>query len=355
MSTTTLPPCPHFELPAVTKEPLDYTDVIVVDFANHTDPARRPQLARELSAALHESGYCFLVNHGLDAAQVQRTFDVADIPFSGASDAEKLQFEMRSAAGSYKGYKIRGAWEVTGGQRENCEMYNITTDFAPESHPPSIHPYLPELAQFSAFFHKEMAHEIMRLLALDLQVPEDTLVDMHQYGEQGESYTRLMKYYPRATDEAEALAANLWLSGHTDVGSLTILLSQPISGLQFHCRDNKWRRATASSSSRAGTTPRTTTVWSRPRRTSGRHLERLGVGYFLRPDNATRLDVLPSAVLQAHGTISSFDGTSMDWRDERVRLRGIQILNGSRIPRTVPIVEAGPPPAPPVRMVQVGA
>lgn len=96
---------------------------------------------------------------------------------------------------------------------------------------------------------------------MDLKVPEDTLVDMHQYGPKGESYSafplplphltltlmfntaRLMKYYPRVSDEAEAAAANLWLSGHTDVGSLTILLSQPISGLQFHCADGQWRWA----------------------------------------------------------------------------------------------------------------
>ena len=35
---------------------------------------------------------------------------------------------------------------------------------------------------------------MISLLALDLKVPENTLVDMHQYGEQGESYSMSLIY-----------------------------------------------------------------------------------------------------------------------------------------------------------------
>lgn len=105
---------------------MDYTKVIVIDFADHNNPTRRAQLSKEISNALHNNGYCVIINHGLDAERVQRMFDVADIPFSVAIDEEKQKFAMREETGSYKGYKIRGQWEVVKGQKENCEMYHGT-------------------------------------------------------------------------------------------------------------------------------------------------------------------------------------------------------------------------------------
>lgn len=63
-----------------------------------------------------------------------------------------------------------------------------------------------------------------------------------------------------------------------------------------------------------------------------RHLQRLGVGYFLRPDNDKPLNPLPmSPVLKEHGTISQYEGTSWEWKQERVRMTARGVLNGSRI------------------------
>jgi len=49
-----------------------------------------------------------------------------------------------------------------------------------------------------------------------------------------------MKYYPRSHEE-ELRTRQVWLKGHTDIGSVTILWSQPISGLQILSPDGKWR------------------------------------------------------------------------------------------------------------------
>lgn len=46
--------------------------------------------------------------------------------------------------------------------------------------------------------------------------------------------------YPRTEDE-ETKSNNVWLKGHTDIGSVTILWSQPISALQILSPDGKWR------------------------------------------------------------------------------------------------------------------
>ena len=46
--------------------------------------------------------------------------------------------------------------------------------------------------------------------------------------------------YPR-TDEEDAKTKNVWMKGHTDTGSITLLWSQPVVALQIMSPDGKWR------------------------------------------------------------------------------------------------------------------
>ena len=46
--------------------------------------------------------------------------------------------------------------------------------------------------------------------------------------------------YPR-TDEEEARTKNVWMKGHTDSGTITLLWSQPVVALQIMSPDGKWR------------------------------------------------------------------------------------------------------------------
>ncbi|KAI0819369.1 hypothetical protein BC628DRAFT_1036591 [Trametes gibbosa] len=67
-----------------------------------------------------------------------------------------------------------------------------------------------------------------------------TLTNYHGFDSKGETYVRFMKYYPR-TEEEESKTNNVWLKGHTDFGTITILWSQPVSALQILSPDGKWR------------------------------------------------------------------------------------------------------------------
>jgi isopenicillin N synthase-like dioxygenase len=71
-------------------------------------------------------------------------------------------------------------------------------------------------------------------------LPEETLVEKHTFSGQNVTPTRFAKYY-RRTEEEEEQSNNVWLRGHTDVGSVTILWSQPVGGLQILSPDGKWR------------------------------------------------------------------------------------------------------------------
>jgi isopenicillin N synthase-like dioxygenase len=75
-------------------------------------------------------------------------------------------------------------------------------------------------------------------------LPEETLVDIHRFDAPGESYVRFMKYYPHPQEE-EIQSGGVWLKGHTDMGTLTLLYSQPVAALQILSTEpdgsRKWR------------------------------------------------------------------------------------------------------------------
>lgn len=49
-----------------------------------------------------------------------------------------------------------------------------------------------------------------------------------------------MLYRPR-TDEVNDLAEGLYSTGHTDLGSITLLFRQPVAGLQVLNKDGRYR------------------------------------------------------------------------------------------------------------------
>jgi len=156
--------------------------------------------------------------------------------------------------------------------------------------------------QFSGRFHfaeyisiRSYLDTVHRLLARGLELPEDTFVNIHGFEASGESsgkyfcpdprsiwppshsseiyeivsfsdvciYGSLTTFfcsYPR-TEEEETKSNNIWLKGHTgirvlfrlrmdlcwlkrkrlDFGSITLLWSQPVSGLQIRSLQGKWQ------------------------------------------------------------------------------------------------------------------
>ncbi|KAI6035803.1 hypothetical protein EDC04DRAFT_2604802 [Pisolithus marmoratus] len=67
-----------------------------------------------------------------------------------------------------------------------------------------------------------------RLITLSLELPEDILVQKDNFDGVGK------------TKEEEEESKNVWMKGHADIGSVTILWSQPVGGLQILSPDGKW-------------------------------------------------------------------------------------------------------------------
>ncbi|KAF8183014.1 hypothetical protein K438DRAFT_1908006 [Mycena galopus ATCC 62051] len=148
-------------------------------------------------------------------------FDIADVPFSCVDSEEKVLYTA----------KIRET------VHDQLEHYSINRDVTKRQHPEGLRPFLSEIEAFARHTHFNVLHPVLRLLARGLELPEDALVDLHRFSSAGETYS---KCYPRS--EAEELKTkNVWLKGHTDMGSITVLYSQPISALQILGQDGKWK------------------------------------------------------------------------------------------------------------------
>ncbi|EIW79585.1 Clavaminate synthase-like protein [Coniophora puteana RWD-64-598 SS2] len=242
MPSLTLPPVPHYQEPPPTQQELPYADLAVIDLAKAGTPDGRAQLAAEVKNALLTHGFFYVINHGLSQAQNERMFDISDVPMSLVGDEEKQAFLNRShETGKYQGYKPRQYWHLDAGVRDQQEHYTFNQQVNSAKHPEAVIPYLPEIQEFIKYNHFNILHPLLRLIALGLELPEETLVNLHGFddSEHNASFFRFQKYHP-LTEADELKTKNVWLKGHKDHVSVTLLWSQPVAALQI-LTDDGWR------------------------------------------------------------------------------------------------------------------
>ncbi|OAX42218.1 Clavaminate synthase-like protein [Rhizopogon vinicolor AM-OR11-026] len=241
MTFLTLPSVPHYDVAPPTKATLEYADFAVIDMSKADTEEGRAALAIEVRDALFSHGFFYVVNHEYSQAQTARMFDIADVPFSAVDDSEQQFYAgTMQQTGSSQGYKFRKYWHIGAGVRDQIEIYSISRDATKRGHPEALRPLLQEIQEFAKHNHLNVLHPLMRHTYIFLELPEDTLVNIHNYDAVDETTVRFLKYHPR-TEEEEIKTKNVWLKGHTDFGSLTILWSQPIAALQIQTREGEWR------------------------------------------------------------------------------------------------------------------
>ncbi|KAH9903173.1 Clavaminate synthase-like protein [Cubamyces lactineus] len=244
MPVPTNPPCARFIPAPPTEEDLEWAPLPIIDFSQAATPEGLARIAPQVCNAMRTYGFLYIVNHGYTNAQNERIFDIADAMFTKVTDDEKKRLVADfKKTGSYRGYKARQTWDISDGVRDQIEQYSLhctVTDPEIQEHPRAIEPFLPELRAFTEHNYYHVMHPLLRMLAQGMELPEETFVHLHNFGSPTETSARMMKYYPRLAEE-EARTNNVWLKGHTDIGTITILWSQPVSGLQILCPDGKWR------------------------------------------------------------------------------------------------------------------
>ncbi|KAJ7672406.1 hypothetical protein DFH06DRAFT_1036658 [Mycena polygramma] len=338
MPSLALPYAPKYPTPPTTEAKLDYADLPIIDLSKDQDTEGRAELTAQVSAAMQTHGFFYAINHGYTAQQTKRMFDIADVPFSGVDPDEKSLYTAKmKESGSYQGYKPRQYWHIDNGVRDQLEHYNINPDVTKRQHPEAVRPFLPEIDAFARHCHFNVLHPVLKLLALGLELPENTLVDMHGFTAPGETFIRFMKYYPRSQDD-ELKTKNVWLKGHTDFGTITVLYSQPVAALQILARDGKWKwvkhieNALVINVGEAleflsgGYYKATIHRVVQPPPDQQKY-NRLGLFYFAMTEDAVKLTPLSeSPVLQRVGIVRRFDDvnapTMGEWRKGRISAYG---------------------------------
>jgi len=177
-----------------------------------------------------------------------------------------------------------------------------------------------------------------------LELPEDYFSSKHEYGSKSEDHLRYMIYHPRPAN-LDALVQNTWSRAHTDFGSLTLLWSQNVAGLQIKTKEGEWKYVAPVDGGIICNVGDAMQFWSAGYLKSTIHRvvrppqdqadgKRLGLFYFVRPGNDVDIAPADSPLLKRLGLIENRDVqregkqkvTGLQYVRERVCLRSTSAL-----------------------------
>jgi polar amino acid transport system ATP-binding protein len=281
-------------------------------------------VARRLDAAARRHGFFYVVNHGVDAALIDRLVALAR-RFFALDEAAKLRIPMSAGGLAWRGYFAAGG-ELTSNRPDWKEGLYLGCEL-PIDHPRVRDGVIlhganlwPEIDGFRATVLAyiealtQLGHALMRGFALSLQLPEDW------FAEHGTAdpliLLRLFNYPTRAVPKH--LDAGWGVGEHTDYGLLTLLWQDDVGGLQL--RDGeRWIDAPPLPGSfvcnvgdmldrmtggRWRSVPHRVTLNS-----SGR--DRLSIPLFFDPDFDTRIVPVPGALAGADDSGRRWDGANL--------------------------------------------
>ena len=236
----------HFVPVGPTKEQIDFVKLRTIDLGRYDDgPSARAELAEEVRLAMTTQGFFTLINHGLSEEDITRQVDIGHhiITNTPYEEKQKLQAPMVEE-GSYHGFKPRGHWRAGKGVRDKVENFNIYRDMLLREQPQSMEPYKQEIQGFIEYTHKEILFKLLRLFAMALKLEDvDFFVKLHDYEKHDETWLRYMEYFDEYNEEEKKETKGLWLGGHQDLTSLSLLFSQPMASLQVRDYDDnaEWK------------------------------------------------------------------------------------------------------------------
>ncbi|KAE9370530.1 Clavaminate synthase-like protein [Stipitochalara longipes BDJ] len=288
---------------------VNWVDLAIIDLSLFDTPGGKQRLAAQLYDALKNIGFIYVINFGLSQKEIDEQYDIAkglfDMPLR-----EKEKFRADLEKGEYFGYKPFGLREVKPGVPENTEVYNIPS-VSQQTGVPTRHTHI----------RVQVVAKLFKLFAIALELPEEYFLDFHRNDEVNSSYM------PKCGLD------NIWLKGHTDFGSLTLLFRQPIAALEVRTPSGEWKHVKPYQDSLTVNVADTLQFLSNGFLKSSKHrvvappsdqahLDRLGVLYFVRPGDYVKLRGAKSAVLKREELIASEDETveltAKDWISRRV-------------------------------------
>jgi isopenicillin N synthase-like dioxygenase len=221
----------------------DFSHIPIIDVRDLVaGTANRAAVAAQLGEACRESGFFYVIGHGVDEGFQQRLRELSRQFF--AQDVEtKLRIRMALGRRAWRGY-FRVGDELTSGRPDQKEGLYFGAELAADHslvragtplHGPNLFPAEPAGLRETVLEYMaaltQLGHHLMAGLALSLGLEESYFADRYT----GEPLTLFRIFnYPPPRDPA------LWGVGeHTDYGLLTILLQDDAGGLEVRSR-SRW-------------------------------------------------------------------------------------------------------------------
>ncbi|KAG7039539.1 gibberellin 2-oxidase [Colletotrichum scovillei] len=304
--------------PQPTKEDLDWAPLTIIDLSRFDEPGEKQELAKQLYDAISRVGFWVVTGTGIDDERVLRQFSIGNTFFKEPLE-EKRTYPCNFAEGEYFGYRENERWLGDTGVKENIEMLNIHKDI-PAWKNVGRHRVVEENWDEIRDFHRdvwEVARKLFVLIAIILELPENYLADAHAYDQVSDDHLRYMIYNVR-TEEQWDKAQAFSTGGHTDFGSLTLLFSQHVAGLQIRTPEGDWKYVKPVEGGITCNAADTLTFLTNGFIKSTIHrvvkppkdqinIPRLGLLYFSRPGDHTPMRTLPSPLLDRLGLIREED------------------------------------------------
>ncbi len=221
----------------------DFSHISLVDVSELVAGASgQRSVAEQLGEACRESGFFYVIGHGVDD-RLQRRLQELSRQFFAQSLDEKLRIRMALAGRAWRGY-FRVGDELTSGKPDQKEGLYFAAELAADDprvlagtplHGPNLFPVQPDgfretVLEYMAALTR-LGQRLMAGLAMSLDLDESYFAD--RYTREPLTLFRIFNYPPPPDP-------TLWGVGeHTDYGLLTILLQDDAGGLEVRSR-SKW-------------------------------------------------------------------------------------------------------------------
>ncbi|XP_077221668.1 leucoanthocyanidin dioxygenase-like [Tasmannia lanceolata] len=212
------------QIPTVDLKGLDSEDEIV-----------REEAREELKKAATEWGVMHILNHGISMDLIER-IRIAGKAFFDLPIEEKERYANDQASGKIQGYGSKLANNASG--QLEWEDYFFHLIFPEDKRDLSIWPKYPtEYTEVTTEFAKQLRGVVTKMLsALSLCLGlEEGRLEMEVGGMEDLLMQMKINYYPKCPQPDLALG----VEAHTDVSSLSFILTNMVPGLQVY-KDGKW-------------------------------------------------------------------------------------------------------------------
>lgn len=256
----------------------------------------RPDVSRRMHEALHETGFMYVVGHGIDSALLARAFGSAS-RFFARPLAEKKSVAYTDSAANFGFQGIEAERLDPLNAPDLKEAFTMRNALAA---PPDSGRWPDEEFRSDALelFARALAtaHSLLTLLAESLQLPSDFFTPLHR----GENVTLRFLHYPANLQSRSE--TQLGAGEHTDYGSITLLFQQEVSGLEVRDRTGQWRFAPPMADAIVINTGDLMERWTNGRFRSTLHRvrpitgdrDRYSIALFVDPDSAVQVECIPS-------------------------------------------------------------